>query len=523
MLRTRSRRPPLPPRDTGRTKGLQSALPWQVAAIAAAAVLLRAGIAFTTHFTNEDSLITLRYAENLAGGHGLVYNPGEKVLGTTTPLYALLLALAARLGLPALATGKALNILAAGLLCVVVYRWLRAVGQEGAGRLAALWVAAHPLLIRWSLSGMETGLVTLCGSAVWLAYAERRLRTAYVLLAVLFLLRWDSLLLLAVLTAAVVVRERRLPAKELGLFALLISPWLLAAWQFYGSPIPVTAAAKATVYGWRYRAVFLPELGHLLRHFAGGPLPLLAAGLALAGLLRAGRERLPAVFPAAVWAALYWCGFLLSKVLLFEWYIPPTLPLQGVLVALGLAPLLGRGAARVPAGVQRAIGVAAAAGVLAIATWVTGAGCRSTQKIEDHLRIPMALWLKANSRPNDRVMLEPIGHVGYHSGLRVLDTVGLVSPEVLRFWTPQNRAPMREIALAYRPEWCVLRPGELGHIIEAEGYVGAWHRQYRLARTFSYQRSPRVGPMLFYVFRRSDTANSSFRRRWRSSSYVSGE
>ncbi|MFQ5921958.1 MAG: hypothetical protein ACE5M4_03875, partial [Anaerolineales bacterium] len=47
--------------------------------------------------TIDDAYITFRYARNLLDGHGLVYNPGEAVLGTTTPLFALLLS---ALGVP---------------------------------------------------------------------------------------------------------------------------------------------------------------------------------------------------------------------------------------------------------------------------------------------------------------------------------------------------------------------------------------------------------------------------------------
>ncbi len=40
----------------------------------------------------DDAYITFRYARNLVRGTGFVYNPGERVLGTTTPLYTLVLA-----------------------------------------------------------------------------------------------------------------------------------------------------------------------------------------------------------------------------------------------------------------------------------------------------------------------------------------------------------------------------------------------------------------------------------------------
>ncbi|HEC35405.1 MAG TPA: hypothetical protein ENI39_02600, partial [Anaerolineae bacterium] len=41
--------------------------------------------------TVDDAYITFRYARNLVEGRGFVYNLGERVLGTTTPLYTLLL------------------------------------------------------------------------------------------------------------------------------------------------------------------------------------------------------------------------------------------------------------------------------------------------------------------------------------------------------------------------------------------------------------------------------------------------
>src|SRR6202022_2682648 len=46
----------------------------------------------------DDAYITFRYARNLAEGLGLVYNPGEWVLGTTAPLWAILLGGGYKLG-----------------------------------------------------------------------------------------------------------------------------------------------------------------------------------------------------------------------------------------------------------------------------------------------------------------------------------------------------------------------------------------------------------------------------------------
>src|ERR1700727_2499626 len=75
-------------------------------------VLLRLYLLFTTHATEEDYYITLRYVENIAAGHGFVYNAGQHVLGTTTPLYTLVLALFARIGLDPILCSKLIGVAA---------------------------------------------------------------------------------------------------------------------------------------------------------------------------------------------------------------------------------------------------------------------------------------------------------------------------------------------------------------------------------------------------------------------------
>ena len=97
----RSRRRPVLPRRCGEpgARHLAFAVP------ALVAVLARL---LTGPHPIDDAYITFRYARNLAEGLGLVYNPGEWVLGTTTPLWAVLLGAGYRLGftdLPWLATG----------------------------------------------------------------------------------------------------------------------------------------------------------------------------------------------------------------------------------------------------------------------------------------------------------------------------------------------------------------------------------------------------------------------------------
>lgn len=472
-------------------RSFTAGVPRAVYAIAVLAILVRLIVAGSTHFTSEDYLITLRYAQNLAHGHGLVYNPGERVLGTTTPLYTLFLAFWERIGLPATLAGKAINILADGGLCVLAYRFLCGIGEERAGIVAAFWIAVCPLQIQWSISGMETSLVTCCVMWTWTAFQERRSIEAYVAAALLVLLRWDGILLFAVLTAAFCGRERRFPVREVLLFTLILLPWLLTAVWYYGNPIPVTAMAKSTVYGWRanHAATWLlrtlPGLPKLAQRFLFNPGYGLLSLLASFGALRAWQRRHTALLPPLLWVGLYWTAFLVSRVLLFPWYLIPPLPIYEAFMAMGLVSVVEWAQLRslrlpplpVTAGLMAmlTIGCAVGAGVMA----------RGEQGVEERVRIPLALWIKAHSGAGDYVMLEPIGYIGFYSERPVLDVVGLVTPRVLPFYKPQNEAPMLEIARAFRPEWCVLRPGEIDRIRRVANAEGKpWEESYALVQTF---------------------------------------
>ena len=72
-------------------------LPEWVAVGGILALALAVRVWFGPHL-RDDAYITFRYALRLAGGHGFTFNDGERVLGTTTPLYTVILAGLARFG-----------------------------------------------------------------------------------------------------------------------------------------------------------------------------------------------------------------------------------------------------------------------------------------------------------------------------------------------------------------------------------------------------------------------------------------
>lgn len=118
----------------------------------------------------DDAMISMRYAWNLSHGQGLVWNPGERVEGYTNLLLTLIMSVFTGL-LDKSGAVLAIQILGVVLVFGSVYLAWRlsvfaAAGFEGAvralfaGAVVVLTITYYPLSF-WSLTGMETGLLTL--------------------------------------------------------------------------------------------------------------------------------------------------------------------------------------------------------------------------------------------------------------------------------------------------------------------------------------------------------------------------
>ena len=123
-----------------------SCLPW---------LALLAWTSWLAWFMTDDAFITFRYVRNLLEGHGLVFNPGERVEGYSNFLWALELAAIWKLfGLPPEAVAQWLSVgYTVGVLAVLAW-WVR----RDAG------LAGHRGLAGWMALGLVCGSATF---AVW--------------------------------------------------------------------------------------------------------------------------------------------------------------------------------------------------------------------------------------------------------------------------------------------------------------------------------------------------------------------
>jgi arabinofuranosyltransferase len=418
---------------------------WVLLIPACAALLVRL---FTGPHAIDDAYITFRYARNFAEGLGLVYNPGEWVLGTTAPLWAVLLAVGYRLGLtdlPWLAT--LLSALCDAASAALIAHLCTKMGWKPLGAtLVGLAWALNPMSVAFATGGMETSLFVLIALVcLALLSSGRRVLVAALLAGIATLVRPEGAFL-----AVTIVGWTWLARKRLAVNAALIAATPMAIsgvtlFMLYGSSLPHSIAAKQVAYlpveplenllvllvhaglpGWStYLLAALPQpFGLLLALF----------GLvALVGLVVAAlpwlKVRRVVWQPFAVFALLYFSFYALvglRGVRIFNWYLLPIEPLYLLFAAAGLARF---GGLRRPA----LAAILLAWQLLAI-DWHQPFLPSGETLLREQLFAEVGQGLR-QSLPSTAVIAAPeIGALGYTSNLRVLDTVGLVSPAALPYY-----------------------------------------------------------------------------------------
>lgn len=224
-----------------------------LAAIVAA--VLAAGL-WWFHYMPDDAYIGMRYAGNLAGGDGLVFNPGERVEGYTNFLWVIILAAAAKAQIPLVSGARILSLLCSAGTLLLVWHLCDAViparEKKTAGRsiaaAAPLILAASVPFVTWASSGTEIPLFTfLLTAGMLLLTTGRDPLPVFTLFALLTLVRPEGAAYYILAAALLIVRgenPRKVAAGGLLIAALLLGPYL--AWKIYyfGGILPNTFYAK---------------------------------------------------------------------------------------------------------------------------------------------------------------------------------------------------------------------------------------------------------------------------------------
>jgi hypothetical protein len=436
-------------------------------------------------YVMEDAYITYRYAQNLAAGHGFVFNPGERVLGTSTPLYAMVLAVAGVLGFDIAAASGALfsaSLAATGLLGAGLLR------RRGHPALSILFVT----LAVWGMCdidfffGMEIPFYLMLLFASFRAALAGRHTTTGVLLGLAFVTRYDAALHALSLLLLLWWRERRVPWRA-GLVALaVVLPWLVFAALYFGSVFPNTLAAKTReldVVEYMHESVvrqiqnfFSPLFrfwpSYLVPKIVTSALTLLLVGPIFAAAARlVKRERLLAhllLFPLLLWLGYSW----IAPPIDHFWYLMPGTYFLVLLALLSWGDVTRRRRLAVarPRSTAAALAVARAAPIAAV---ILVTLLFLPEKLEAHARdwmvssfyrartdvyLTLARWIKDVGLADQRVLMHEPGYFAYHSGAPMIDAAGLVTEGIYFHGPVERRTSPEEILRVHRPALIVTPP-----------------------------------------------------------------
>jgi hypothetical protein len=409
----------------------------------------------------DDSFITFRYAQNLADGHGWAYNVGSVTdNGASSPLYVLVLAALALVRIAPTTGANIVSVLSVACAATCTFVVVRHVRSTAAGAIAATFVVVNPW---FPLSrGMESSfLVAVAAALLMVAFAtdvHRRQWLFGLLAGVLVLIRPDAGLLVVVVGAAIVWRDRRVPWRSVAVAAAVVGSWCLAAWVMIGTPVPATLAAK-TAQGrsglWGPRTAFLTtawrdelDVWHMW------PWMIVVFVLSAVGTVVGARRResRALVLSVLAWAALQMVAYgVVLGVPGYWWYYAPVVYALSTLAAFGADGALALIRARwvTAARVTAVVGCVAFA-VVVVRSYPNGF---ALGEYRDE-----AAWINANTPPSASVAAAEIGYLGHLTDRPIVDYLGLLdttaASEVgrgdLRSWIYRTQP---DVVVTHVPIW----------------------------------------------------------------------
>ena len=450
----------------------------------------------------DDAFITFRHAINFAHGHGLVFNEGSAVLGTTSPLFALILAGAAYLGVAppfaAAAIGITADLVAAMLGFTILMRDL----GRSAGVAFALCFALDPHIIRVGVGGMEAGLFFLV-TLIWAQFVTAGKKgPALVLSSLAVFIRPEGalLVLFSLVLSWYKQKSRRIlmwtiAAAAIGAIGI---GWI---WCAYGAVLPQSIAAKSIDAGGSLaqvvRTFFFPE---------GAYGQWLLTILALAGVPLAFRES-PTVKLHLTWTLAYIGAYLLARPSMWSWYGYPVYGAKALVAGIWLGSVWDRwvcltqhrpptgggllrsaadGSGTLAAKLAAAIATPCSASAISMTAAVSLAALGGPSPVRLGVYEPLATWCNDNVKPGQTIAAKDVGVIGYYSPAFIYDLDGLVWPERRRYAHPHD------VIEAKKPDFLFV--GVAASWSEPFDSSSALRKHYQPIKRFSRFRKTTITP-----------------------------
>jgi hypothetical protein len=432
-------------------------------------LLLNLGWMYYTNYTEEDAFITFRISQQIASGNGFVYNIGEPMYGSTTPLLTLLLALWIKfISADVVFAARLINIIATAVMLFFSWQAVKALNRssfEQIGVLLALLTSSK--LIYMNTQGMEIPLALALLAVSWYFWLKDRPNLAGLMCGLLLWTRIDLAFWVLILIVLASFSRLQDAFRIVFISAVTYVPWVVFAFFYFGSPIPFTVTAKWVAYNLFNESPYLGQLSVVLQYLspfrADGNLSLW--GTAIAFLLAVwgiwANRSMPkkGLVLLMIFIGLEAARLTLTRTTYFSRYFVPILWAAMVLAGVGFGSLWAR-LKDTHLDKKFFFLFAIILFMLQLQTGLHFAKLTRERQIYRHERSlkAMGIWLKNNAAPNSMVQLEPLGYVGYYSEQWMLDEVGLVTPAVVEL--KRQRIQAENYASIFKPDYVIVHCGD---------------------------------------------------------------
>ena len=404
-----------------------------------AAVAITRVLSIYSFYLYDDAFITFRYAANLAQGNGLVYNLGQRVQGTTSPLWALILAIPVALGIGLEISSRILGLIldlgvAAGVYAVLV--------REGLKRAALLFgfvFAADIYLAKIAVSGMESSLFLLGTAGAAALALQGRKMTAAAIAGLCYFLRPEALLFAVCLLGFVWQAEKKFPWKAVLIGAAVIVAGVAVEAAYFGDVIPQSVRGKFALprtYSGLWEIVLFPQKD---------PVQAVLTITALLSLPYAWKvSRFARIYSA--WSGLLFVSWATTGAHLWMWYCVPLFFDKVLLSAIGAARFFEK--VNLWQRLRLLLRPAVLLSVVA-ALWIVLAVGLGPDRIEANVYSRIRAWSAEHNIRGQTAYGMDFGAFGYYTDVTMKDEPGLVYPPSLT----KYRTDPRAILLGEKPEW----------------------------------------------------------------------
>jgi hypothetical protein len=369
----------------------------------------------------DDALIYLRYIKNFHEGHGLVYNPGERFNGLTSPFFTFVILLTSFFyeNLQLLSV-----VISALFLFATAYFSAKLFARSQYGGLITI-ILIVSFKYFYTTIGMETTLFLFL--IVLSLYLYKIDSDFFVItLALLVITRTAGIFLAAPICIDYLIRFKKIPKRSYLVSGLVIValPFIFNKW-YYGDFLAVTGSAKigqgkSGFWGYGWISLQVDSLFVFFSNLRSIAYALLAlAGL---GFILLRNNRIAILSLIFVLLLLGFYGLL--NIPNYHWYYAPFFLFSLIFASFAIEWLTLK--------CWQAKGIAPKSLVILALIIPMSLYFKNTMPWESNGRhesyAQIGMWLKANTPPNVSVAMVEVGTVGWYADRHIIDILGLTNP-----------------------------------------------------------------------------------------------